>query len=450
MSVLGSLLVLALVAPPTTTVSVDSAKREVTITAGPFSIRNMPPGMDHGAMHEMGGHTTPFLQFTWPVAGWIRGYKISLTGADGRELDRRIVHHINVMNLDRRMLLYPEVERIMAAGQETEDVVAPKTIGIPVTAGYRFGMYSAWHNETGADIEGAYLKVTFLWSPPNMAPRPKNALPILFDAGPRAPGKTDGYDLPPGSSTRTAEFTMPIGGRLLGVGGHLHDYGKQLVLEDAESGKAIIVLKGKLTPEGRLLGVERKLYGVSGDGLALKANRKYRIRVDYENPTGKLITEGAMGLIAGIFTPDDMAQWPKLDPNDPDILADVAALEMLGEDAGDHDHGEHDHDAGAASAPAAGHDHGAPAKPAAEEHQHGADQAEHADHGDHAGMDHAAMHKDKDGKGKEGMSCPMMKPDAECAKKCGAEGKSAEACATACAKECPMMKEKKAKAAPKP
>ncbi|HRZ10548.1 MAG TPA: hypothetical protein P5319_11735, partial [Gemmatimonadales bacterium] len=63
-------LVLATASPdsgPTLRVTVDSSRREVVVTAGPFVIRHMPKNMDHGMMHEMEGTTTPLLRFEWPM-----------------------------------------------------------------------------------------------------------------------------------------------------------------------------------------------------------------------------------------------------------------------------------------------------------------------------------------------------------------------------------------------
>ncbi len=41
-----------------------------------------------------------------------------------------------------------------------------------------------------------------------------------------------GFDLEPGKSVTTGKFTVSYAGELLGVGGHLHDYGRRLVLAD--------------------------------------------------------------------------------------------------------------------------------------------------------------------------------------------------------------------------
>lgn len=327
---------------PTLRVTVDSSRKEVVVTAGPFLIRHMPKEMDHGMMHEMAGTTTPLMQFTWPMEAWFRGFDIEVHDSQGRLLDPHLVHHLNVMNFDRRQLLYPAVERMVAAGSETGSVDLPKAIGLPMQPGYHLAMYTAWNNTSDADIEGAWLILRLKWSPKNLAPRPQDVLPLYMDVS--YDRETDSYDLPAGRSSKSYEFTMPLGGRLLAVGGHAHDYAEFVSLEDVQSGKTIILLKAETNAQGILQKMPRKYYGVRGDGLKLVAGRTYRIRADYNNPTGRMIPNGAMGLLAGAFVPDDYAQWPALDPNDPDIQADIANLEKIGKPAAageDHEHMGH-------------------------------------------------------------------------------------------------------------
>ena len=326
---------------PTLTVTVDSARREVILRAGPFTIAAMPEGMDHGdhGTHDMPGMATPFQTFDWPVTGWLRGFRLTLADAEGRTLPRRLIHHVNMMNFERRALLYDAVERTLAAGQETEDVTLPRSVGFPMAAGTAVGLMAAWDNDTGADIDGVFLTVTLSWSPTNLSPRPLDALPLYLDVNYQGAGKSDSYDLPAGPSFKSYEFTLPVGGRLLGVGGHLHDYARDLVLEDLETGRAVVRLRARLDPQGKLLSVERKLYGVRGDGLALRAGRRYRITAAYDNPTGTTIRDGAMGIMIGLFVPEDIRKWPTVNLENPGIKADIAAiLSNGGSTASQHKH----------------------------------------------------------------------------------------------------------------
>lgn len=333
MLVLGTLLSLSLAAggpvprlvAPTVTVTVDSSRHTVTIVTGPFDLPNEPPMEEMMAMgHEM-VHDAPVHRFAWPVDGWLRGFEWSLSDASGQPVPKEVMHHLIMVNFDRRQLLYDAAERLMGAGSETEDATVPRTIGIPLTDGSRLGFYINWHNSTGHDLKGVSLKLTLLWTPKNQNPRPANALPIYMDAN-LTIGGTNTFDVPPGKSSKSFEFELPVGGKLLAVGGHLHDYGTSVLLEDAVSGKVLTSVLATRTADGKVLKVGRRLFAVRGEGLTLRANHRYRVVGNYDNPTGKLIPQGAMAHMVGLFVPDDLAKWPAIDPENETFRKDMVSL----------------------------------------------------------------------------------------------------------------------------
>lgn len=310
-------------------VRLDQARREVVVTAGPFSVASMPPGMKHEEMDMMADHATPVIRFEWPVEGWFRGFSIEILDAAGKPIDRRLVHHLIAINFDRRQLLYPSYERIFGIGQETEDAFIPKSIGIPMKPATKLGMYLAWANESGKDLEGIQVRLKLAYSPPNLNPRPLAALPIYMDVN-LTVGKGNTFDVPAGRSEKSWEFTPPVSGRLLGVGGHMHDYGVAVRLEDAESGKVLSQIETARTPDGKVTRIGRKLFGVTGQGLLLKAGKKYRVVGVYDNPTGQTIVKGAMAHMVGLFAPSDYAKWPALDLTDESLQDDLAYLSEMG------------------------------------------------------------------------------------------------------------------------
>ena len=344
--------------PPPVRVEVDSSSHEVTLVSGPWTLPNMPPMEDHAMMEGAAGSSdSPVQHFAWPVDGWFRGFRYEIVDAKGNVLDRRLMHHMIVVNFDRRQLLYPAVERIAGAGSETDDASVPKTIGVPLSRGTDLGFYIMWHNETGKDLDGVYLRYTMLWTPTNQNPRPITSLPIYMDVN-LTVGGSNTFDVPPGRSEKAYEFTLPVGGRLLGVGGHLHDYGSFVKLVDAQSGKELARVTAKRDSTGKVLGVTRKLFGVSGDGLKLKAGHPYRVVGVYDNPTGELRAAGAMAHMVGLFVPDDMSKWPAVDKDDPVMRRDLASLKVPGyEDAALPAAQGHEHHHGGSSAPAGSSDH---------------------------------------------------------------------------------------------
>ncbi|MBK5189777.1 MAG: hypothetical protein JJD97_16155 [Gemmatimonadaceae bacterium] len=139
-------------------------------------------------------------------------------------------------------------------------------------------------------------------------------------------GGTTAFDVPPGPTVRSAVFVMPIGGRLLGIGGHMHDYGVALRLEDAQNGKVLGRLRANREADGRIRGVSRFNYGFHEEALHLEGGHRYRIVAEYDNPTGRTLAHGGMGSIAGAFAPDDISEWPALNRIDPDVQRDEASL----------------------------------------------------------------------------------------------------------------------------
>jgi hypothetical protein len=330
---------------PKVTVTVDSSRHELTVSSGPYHLPNMPPMEDH-AMVDLGlSHDTKLQRFEWPVDGWFRGFRVELTDARGQPVPAHVMHHMIMVNFSRRQLLYPAAERLMGTGTETEEVSVPKTIGVPMKPGMQLGMYIAWHNDTGRDLEGVQLKLVLLWTPKNQNPQPVNALPVYMDVN-LTVGGTNTFDVPPGKSTKAYEFTLPTGGRLLGVGGHMHDYGTGVRLEDVETGKVLTRVEATRTPDGKLIKMSRKLFGVSGKGLRLKANRRYRVVGEYDNPTGEVRVKGAMASMVGLFVPDDMKRWPSINPRDPMYQRDLASLQLRGASTGAPSRAGHQHGSG--------------------------------------------------------------------------------------------------------
>jgi hypothetical protein len=309
---------------PPIEVTVDSNRKEVVILAGPFDLPDMSGMTDHSESHD-----TPVLKFDWPIDGWFRGFEMSVVDPAGGKLPRRLLHHLIMINFDRRQLVYRAAERLWGAGIETGSVEVPKTVGIPLSRGTNLGMYIAWHNATGKDVSGARLRIVMKWMPRNQMPQPVNVLPFYADVNLRVGGANE-FDVPPGPSDKAFEFTVPASGRLLALGGHMHDYGRELRLEDAESGKVLTRVKAISDSAGRLVKIERKLFGVSGAGLKLRAGHRYRVVAHYDNPTADTLVKGAMASIIGLIAPDDMHRWPAVEPDDSLYKRDLRFLARRG------------------------------------------------------------------------------------------------------------------------
>jgi len=308
---------------PQIQIAVDSARGEVIITAGPYDLPNMPADM--AEMH----HGSPqVLRFDWPVDGGLRGVNLSMHDEAGNKLPRSVIHHLIAVNFDRRQIVYQMVERLFGWGKETDPIMLPSGVGVPLAKGQHLGVYAMWHNDSGHDIHNAYLKMTLAYIPKARLQNP--VYPMYVDVNNHIGGVTT-FDVPPGKSTRSYEFEFPLSGRLIGIGGHLHDYGVAVRFEDAVTGKVLVRLKSDRNDKGEISKVGRFIWGFHEEALPIEANHKYRVVAEYDNTTGKTIPQGGMGHINGVFSPDNIADWPALDLSNPLIQRDIAALPSYSE-----------------------------------------------------------------------------------------------------------------------
>jgi len=311
--------------PARTRVAYEPAGRAVTITVGPFRLPAM--GHDHDMMMMIDEWEEDRSDLvTWPADTWLQGFQLRVVDGAGRELSRRLLHHWAVIDVDRRELVYPVAHRVMGGGAESGDVRLPPTVGVPLPAGHRLQAFFLWHNDSDQDLEAVYLRLTITWLPGNLQPRPAPVLPFWADVDFHpGEGGANRYDVPPGGSTRVAEFTVPVSGHLLVLSGHLHDYGASIRVEDAQTGQILACVTARRHADGTVREVSRELLGLWGPGPHLEAKRRYLIVVVYDNPTRTPLT-GVMGVIGGLFQPDDVRAWPAVDPTNPDYQRDLAGF----------------------------------------------------------------------------------------------------------------------------
>jgi hypothetical protein len=306
-------------------VHVDSARHLVVITLGPFAVSPAPPVMSHMAMHMEGGDSL-VKRIYWPMTTLLQGLRMEILDASGQPLPRRLIHHLNLVNFDRRQLVYPLAERMMGFGQETEDVSVPHSIGLPITAGQRVGVFVMWDNETGQTLHDVTVRLTFSWAAGNLQPRPIEVMPFIIDANLVVAGHNV-FDVPPGGCTRHYDFRFPVDGHLVAVSGHLHDHGVWVRLVDRTTGRVIVTVNARRDSTGHVTGMSRELLALRGQGPHLKANHEYRLEASYDNPSADTLP-GMMALMVGLFAPDDSRRWPSIDPGDGDYQKDLA--DMLG------------------------------------------------------------------------------------------------------------------------
>ena len=106
-------------------------------------------------------------------------------------------------------------------------------------------------------------------------------------------------------------------GKIVGLGGHMHDYGRLIEFVDATTGEVIYQAAPVADSTGHIASVPTsRLYGWTGLGVHVVPDHRYRVTVYYDNPTGQAVPDGGMGVVGGLFVPDRGVEWPPADRTD--------------------------------------------------------------------------------------------------------------------------------------
>lgn len=297
-------------------VVVDEEKGEVVILHGPV---NLPAtGMsDPGMASAHGAHASHAAVFPTvtaveiPVDGYFHGFYADLTDRQGRPLDSRLLHHVNVIDPDRRELFAPISMRVAAAGRETgHKSVPPLLFGSPLRQGQRLVIHTMLHNGTTESYEDVVLRFHFRFRPEEAAGPLVAGYPFWVDV--RLPAGDKTFDLPPGRSTQSYEAKPAVAVRLLALSGHMHEHATGLRFENATTGEVVWEAAPVLDGEGKLKRVPTGRPYLHG-GEVLSPEHTYRLSVEYDNPTGRTIPDGGMGSIGGVVVPLEGEAWPAVD-----------------------------------------------------------------------------------------------------------------------------------------
>ena len=282
---------------------VDAAAHTVTLREGPMTL---PANTSHMKMPQ-----PPDLVWQIPFDGWLLAYHPKLVDASGNAVPGTLLHHTAFWNENRADFLCPnKEEHIFGAGSEMTDWAEVSGYGYRVQNGDKIRIETMVYNPTETSYDKVYLEVVIPYqgATESGAAPPKNVYPAWMDV--KACGDSS-YDVKPGKSEQAGVVVVKYDGVLLGVGGHLHDYGRQVVLQDVSRKETVATLDAKVDAKGHLEAVPVKLF-LQGGGYKFAANDVLKISATYDNPTGKLLREGAMGIAVGYFVPADDAKMAAL------------------------------------------------------------------------------------------------------------------------------------------
>lgn len=274
------------------TASNDETQHVLTLRLGPWSL----PG--HAGMNVA---QAPDFHWPVPIDGWFTAYYPRLEDASGNTLPGHLLHHVALYDTAHANFLCPsQPEHIFGAGGEMADWPPILGVGYRVRRGDTILISTMFHNDEAASYPQTYLEIKIEYQPLAGGPELRAVRPAWFDV--KECGNS-GYDLKPGRNVTTGEFTLDSSGRLLGLGGHLHDYGEQLTLADDTTHQQIANLHAKLDAKGRLISVPIVRFTQQG-GLPLAKGDVMKVTAVYNNRTGKELPDSAMGIMVGYFLPD--------------------------------------------------------------------------------------------------------------------------------------------------
>jgi len=287
---------------PTAAVQADQAqvidrpdRHELVLEVGPTDL----PA--HSSPYQV--TQIPVQRGTFPFDATIHAYRVEIVDGQGRPVPHAVLHHTNLFEPDARTLFSPIMRRILAAGSETPAVHVPWWLfGIPIRKGSPFLFMTMLWNPTGADYHGVRVRLILDYTRSRFFPLWK-VEPFSMDVEYPFGEKGDGsmaFDLPPGRTVKTWEARPEVGGRIIGMSGHLHPHAVELKLEDVTAGKVLFDVNPVTKPDGTLDHVPVKaFYGWTGLGKRIYADHLYRVTGIYENPTGDTIHHHAMASVAG-------------------------------------------------------------------------------------------------------------------------------------------------------
>lgn len=333
---------------------IDSARGELILEL---------PAIDIPAQsgEHVGMIVTPAVRVDIPASGFANSVRTELVDIDGKPVSLEKVHHVNVIDPQRRELFAPISLRLYASGKESEPASFPKQLlGLPLQKGQVIILKAMLHNSDSVMTRGVRARVVMgysgggaMWPVHQVYPM---QLDVMFPLGDKDGEKS--FDLPPGKFERKYSAKPAVSGKLAAMGGHFHDLAKFIEFKDVTANKVIFRGEPNFDSAGELRSIPvSRFYKWYSMGPELEADHEYEVRVVYENPTADTIRFGGMGIVGGVFVPNRGERWPTVDTTNvayrTDLRYQLQDGNSIGEMAMMHEH----HTVSKAYAAPAAHSH---------------------------------------------------------------------------------------------
>ncbi len=257
-----------------------------------------------------------------PFDAWVHGFSWDVIDSEGNELPEDLLHHMNVIDPTHREWFSPIARRLMAAGRETGTQELPKIIGVQVQENTPLMIAVMFASPDQQDYNDVSLRLRISYSRDGQRLiDPVSVLPFYLDAagfiGPK------GFSLPAGSTAHSWDGQPITDGNVLGMGGHLHDYGRQITLVNVTESEMLWEVEPRVEDTYHVVSVPTEHFLWQG-GIEIDKNHTYKVSTLYYNPKSDSIPHGGMGEIGGVFLPASLKDsvWAA-DPDNDAYIEDM-------------------------------------------------------------------------------------------------------------------------------
>src|SRR5438046_5112097 len=308
---------------PRATVLVDSGAHQLVIQLPPVDV----PGAGRGGEATVG---LPLCQVLVPVDASLHSSRVEVVDGSGRLLPSEMLHHFNLSDPEHRELFLPIGLHLLAASRETPAITVPRLLcGLPLARGQRLIAGAMLANTSDVAYRRVHVRLVLHYVPGGL-PWPLYrtypwAIDVQYPLGRPGTG-SKAFDLPPGHTERSWEGSPAIPGTILGLGGHMHDYGVALELKDVATGRVLWRGAPVTDAAGRVLAFPlARFFSWGRLGVHVVPAHRYRLTAVYENRTGRDTRAGGLGAWGGRLWAGRGAAWPAADTSDTLSPRDLAA-----------------------------------------------------------------------------------------------------------------------------
>lgn len=268
---------------------------ERTVTYGPFSVE---PSMGHGH----GGLNTSLANIEKPCEDCsVVAMSADLREADGSRANfdnQSMLHHVVLFNQDAEDATCPGwPERFFASGNERTPFLLPRGFGYDIAAGDRWRLITHLMN-MGDQTKDLFIQVRFAYVEDTSELR--GVKPFWIDINNCGNSQ---YETPAGDHTEVRDFTVTpeMAGRVVAIGGHLHDHGTHISATDATSGRMLCDAAAGYDNDPSYMGHIDTVGGCLGRSIGrIRAGDTLRLASSYSAPE---TLSDVMGIMIGYVAP---------------------------------------------------------------------------------------------------------------------------------------------------